>query len=66
MLVKIHNDAGVTAALKVTGPQIVAPGTKDGWLEVSVVTEAPFAAKLGGGYGLGIIYAGAMFGGHGG
>ena len=45
VLVKIHNDAGVTAALTVTGPQIVAPGkTGDGWLEVSVVP----AAKLGG------------------
>jgi hypothetical protein len=50
VLVKIQNDAGVTAALKVAGPQIVAPGKAgDGWLEASVVTEAPFAAKLGGG-----------------
>jgi hypothetical protein len=50
VLVKIQNEAGVTAALKVAGPQIVGPGkTGDGWLEVSVVTEAPFAAKLGGG-----------------
>jgi hypothetical protein len=49
VLVKIHNDAGVTAALTVTGSQLVAPGkTGDGWLEAAVVTEAPFAAKLGG------------------
>jgi hypothetical protein len=49
VLVKIHNDAGVTAPLTVTGPQIVAPGKGgDGWLEASVVTEAPLAAKLGG------------------
>jgi hypothetical protein len=45
VLVKVHNDAGVTAALTVTGPQIVAPDKDgDGWLEASVVT----AAKLGG------------------
>jgi hypothetical protein len=49
VLVKITNEAGVTAAVKVTGPQIVAPGKGgDGWLEASVVTDEPFAAKLGG------------------
>jgi hypothetical protein len=50
IFVKIHNDAGVTAALTVTGPQLAAPGkaSDDHWLEASVVTEAPFAAKLGG------------------
>lgn len=50
MLVKIHNDAGVTAALTISGPQIAAPGktTEDRWLEASVVTEAPLTAKLSG------------------
>ena len=50
VLVKIHNEAGVTAALTIAGPQIAAPGktTEERWLEVSVVTEAPLAAKLSG------------------
>jgi hypothetical protein len=50
VFVKIHNDAGVTAALTVTGPQIAAPGKTDAehWLEASVVATAPFAAKLSG------------------
>ncbi len=50
MLVKIHNDAGVTAALTISGPQLAAPGktTEERWLEASVVTEAPLTAKLSG------------------
>jgi len=50
VLVKLHNEAGVTAALTVTGPQIAGPGKSDHehWLEASVVTAAPFAAKLSG------------------
>jgi hypothetical protein len=50
MLIKIHNDAGVTAALTVSGPQIAAPGkaADEHWLEASVVTEAPLTAKLSG------------------
>ncbi len=50
LLVKIHNDAGVTAALTVTGPQLAAPSktNDEHWLEVSVVTAAPFTAKLSG------------------
>lgn len=50
VLLKIHNDGGVTAALNVTGPQLAAPGkaTDERWLEASVVTEAPLTAKLSG------------------
>jgi hypothetical protein len=50
VLIKIHNDAGVTAALTVTGPQVAAPGktSDERWLEASVIAEAPFAARLGG------------------
>lgn len=50
VLVKIQNDAGVTAALTVTGPQIAAPGktNSERWLEADVVTTMPFAAKLSG------------------
>src|SRR5579872_2117747 len=50
MLVKIHNDAGVTAALTISGPHIAAPGkaTDEHWLEASVVAEAPLTAKLSG------------------
>jgi hypothetical protein len=48
VLVKVHNEAGVTAPLAVTGPQLRAAGN-DGWLEAGVVTEAPLAKKLSGG-----------------
>jgi hypothetical protein len=49
-LLKIHNDAGVTAALTISGPQIGAPGKggEDRWLEAAVVSEAPLTAKLSG------------------
>jgi hypothetical protein len=48
-LVKIHNDAGVTHALTVRGPGLVAGGPGTGrWLEAGFVTEAPFGKKLSG------------------
>jgi hypothetical protein len=50
VLVKVHNDAGVTAPLKVEGPQI-RMGAKDEaerWLAVAVVADAPLTAKLSG------------------
>jgi len=50
VLVKVHNDAGVTAALKLEGPELRTAGKAhgDGWLEATVVTASPLAAKLTG------------------
>jgi hypothetical protein len=50
VLVKMHNEAGVTAPLKVEGPQLRAAGAADGdaWLEAAIVTASPLAAKLTG------------------
>jgi hypothetical protein len=50
VLVKIDNDAGVTAALNVAGPQVIRKGkrTKNRWLEAAVETAKPFNPKLTG------------------
>jgi hypothetical protein len=50
VLVKVHNDAGVTAPLKVEGPQIRTRAKDNGehWLDVAVVADAPLTAKLSG------------------
>lgn len=50
VLVKVHNDAGVTAPLQVEGPQLRAAGKANGdaWLEATVITDGPLAAKLTG------------------
>jgi hypothetical protein len=50
VLVRIHNEAGVTHALGVDGPQLVRPGKKDPdrWLEAAVLTPAPLRARLSG------------------
>jgi hypothetical protein len=49
VLVKVHNDAGVTHALAVRGPGLVGEGLEGGrWLEAAFVTEAPFGKKLSG------------------
>lgn len=50
VLVKIHNDGGVTHALRLYGPELIrdrerGPGR---WLEATLVTEAPFAPELTG------------------
>ncbi len=50
VLVKVHNEAGVTHALSVSGPQL-RTGNKNGegrWLEAAVVNDAPFGRKLSG------------------
>jgi hypothetical protein len=51
VLVKVHNDGGVTHALAATSPQKVTPGKKDRdcWLELAVVDRKPFASRLSGG-----------------
>ncbi len=49
VLVKVHNDAGVTHALTVRGPGLVGEGPEGGrWLEAAFVTDAPFGKKLSG------------------
>jgi hypothetical protein len=50
VLVKVQNDAGVTHALAVSGPELLTDGKPaDGcWLEAAPVTDAPFARKLSG------------------
>jgi hypothetical protein len=50
VLVKVNNDAGVTAPLKVEGPQLRGAGQADGdaWLEATVMRDSPLAAKLTG------------------
>jgi hypothetical protein len=50
VLIRVHNEAGVTSALHLRGPQIVGSGsaTPERWLRAELVTAAPFAAKLNG------------------
>jgi hypothetical protein len=50
VLVKVHNEGGITAALRVSGRQLAAWGRKpDGsWLEAVIATEAPLGRKLSG------------------
>jgi hypothetical protein len=49
-LVKIHNEAGVTHALTISGPQVLTTGKADGerWLEAVVHSEKPFSRNLAG------------------
>ena len=49
-LVKIQNDAGSTAALAVSGPELREPGkpADDRWLEAAPMADPPFARKLSG------------------
>ncbi len=50
VLVKVHNEAGVTHALKVTGPQLRGPDRAEAgwWLTAAVQTEPPLRKTLGG------------------
>jgi hypothetical protein len=50
VLVKVHNEAGVTHALKVKGAQLLAKGKddKDRWLEAEVYAGPPLGKTLGG------------------
>jgi hypothetical protein len=50
VLVKVHNEGGITSALRVSGRQLVAGASKQEgrWLEAAVATEAPFGGKLSG------------------
>ena len=50
VLLKVHNDGGVTHQLRLRGPEIAQAGERgEGrWLRVALVTDAPFGAKLSG------------------
>jgi len=50
VLVKVYNEAGVTHALAVSGPQLRAADKRgEGrWLDAAVVTDAPFGRRLSG------------------
>jgi len=49
VLIKVHNDAGVTAGLKISGPQFRNGGEgEDRWLEAAVQTPAPLRERLSG------------------
>jgi hypothetical protein len=50
VLVKVHNEAGVTHPLKVKGPQLIAKGKddKDRWLEAEVYAGPPLGKTLSG------------------
>jgi hypothetical protein len=50
ILVKVHNEAGVTHALNVSGPQLRSGGAADAdhWLEANVCTRPPLGKTLSG------------------
>jgi hypothetical protein len=50
VLLKVHNEGGVTHALRLYGPEIVRGGEDDAgrWLEAVLATEAPFGPELTG------------------
>jgi hypothetical protein len=50
VLLKVHNDGGVTHALRLYGPELVRDREDDAgrWLEAVLVTEAPFRPELTG------------------
>jgi hypothetical protein len=50
VLVKVHNDGGVTHPLAATSPQKIEPGKKGGgrWLEVAVLDKKPVGGRLSG------------------
>jgi hypothetical protein len=50
VLVKVHNEAGITPALSVSSEQAIVPGKKgvDRWLEASILNAAPFTPRLSG------------------
>jgi hypothetical protein len=50
VLVKVHNEAGLTHALSVSSDQAVVPGKRelDRWLVASIVNTSPFTRTLSG------------------
>jgi hypothetical protein len=50
VLLKVHNDGGVTHALRVYGPELIRDGERGTgrWLEAASLTDAPFDSELTG------------------
>lgn len=48
VLVRVHNEAGVTNSLSLSGPQLRTSTHKTGWLEASVLASAPLPKTLDG------------------
>lgn len=50
VLIKVHNEGGVTHTLHVSGPELVRDGKDDEqrWLQAELVTDKPFGAELRG------------------
>jgi hypothetical protein len=50
ILVRVHNEAGITPSLAVDGDELIRPGKKSAgrWLEASILREKPFASTLSG------------------
>jgi hypothetical protein len=50
VLIKVHNEGGVTHALRLYGSELVRGGERHAgrWLEATLIAEAPFAAELTG------------------
>jgi hypothetical protein len=50
VLIKVHNEGGVTHTLHLSGPEIIDAEKRDEqrWLQADLVTEAPFGAELRG------------------
>jgi len=50
VLIKVHNDGGVTHQLRLRGPEIIGDDKRDDdrWLRAALVSEAPFGEKLTG------------------
>jgi len=46
VLIKVHNDAGVTAPLKISGPQVREAKDDKGWLAVTVLESKLSGSKL--------------------
>jgi hypothetical protein len=45
VLIRVHNEGGVTSALAVNGPGLVAAKHEGGWLEVTPVTRARLSGR---------------------
>ncbi len=50
VLIKVHNDGGVTHQLRLRGPEIIRPDKRDAerWLRAALVPQVPFGEKLSG------------------
>ena len=45
VLVRVHNEGGVTSTLAVSGPGVIAPKEEGGWLEAKIVARAQLSGR---------------------